>query len=298
MVDVVVLGSLNADLSASVERIPAPGETVLATGFLRSPGGKGGNQAVAAARAGGADVAFVGAVGTDGDGDWLLARLEADGIDTAGIARLEGPSGMALISVDRWAENSIVVVPGANAALAGLDAAQGRLLREAAFVLAQLETPLPVIESGARTVREAGGTFVLNAAPSQSLSDELLELVDVLVVNEHEARDVSGEEELQVALEHLAARCRTVVLTRGARGSSIVGRDVPRIDVPAHEVTAVDTTAAGDTYCGVLVAARSNGLGWEEAARVATRAAGLTVARRGAQDSIPTQAEIQAETAS
>ena len=116
MTGVVVVGSVNADLSARVARIPAPGETVLATGFARSPGGKGGNQAVGAARAGGADVAFVGAVGNDGDGAWLSDRLAASGVDVSGLSRIEGPSGQALISVDAAGENAIVVIPGANGA--------------------------------------------------------------------------------------------------------------------------------------------------------------------------------------
>lgn len=294
MTGVVVVGSVNADLSARVARIPAPGETVLATGFARSPGGKGGNQAVGAARAGGADVAFVGAVGNDGDGAWLADRLATSGVDVSGLSRIEGPSGQALISVDAAGENAIVVIPGANGAFTALSEEQEALIRGAGVVLAQLETPLETVTAAARLARDHGVPFLLNAAPSRPLPEALLAAVDVLIVNEHEARDVAGTDDLDEALERLGVEVETVVLTLGASGSRIVTRGEEPLAIPAVQVEALDTTAAGDTYCGVLAAALARGAGYQEAATEAAVASALTVTRPGAQDAIPTRADVQA----
>lgn len=294
MSGVVVVGSVNVDLAATVERIPAPGETVLATGFVRSPGGKGGNQAVAAARAGEAPVTFVGAVGTDDAGDWLVAGLTRAGVATDAIARLAGPSGQALISVGASGENAIVVVSGANMALTELADAQRDVIRDANVVLAQLETPVSIVTQAARLAHESGATFILNAAPSRPLPSALLADVGVLIVNEHEARDVAGTDALDEAMERLSHLVPTVVLTLGAAGSRIVTCDEPPLELPALRVTAVDTTAAGDTYAGVLAASLARGSRLIDAAREATAASALTVTRRGAQDSIPTRAEVQA----
>lgn len=291
---VVVVGSVNADLSARVARIPAPGETVLATGFARSPGGKGGNQAVGAARAGGAAVTFVGAVGTDGDGAWLADRLAAAGVDVSVVSRIEGPSGQALISVDAAGENAIVVIPGANGAFTALTPEHEAAIRGAGVVLAQLETPLATVTAAARLARDHGVRFLLNAAPSRPLPQTLLAAVDVLIVNEHEARDVAGTDDLDEALERLGAEVETVVLTLGASGSRIVTRGEEPLSIPAIRVDAVDTTAAGDTYCGVLAAALARGAGYQEAATEAAVASALTVTRPGAQDAIPTRAQVLA----
>lgn len=292
MSEVVVLGSINMDVSTYMERIPAPGETVLAHDLLRSPGGKGGNQAVAAARAGGARTAFVGAVGTDAEADVLRAQLTGEGIDVSGLATIEGPSGIALIFVDDGGENSIVVVPGANGAFTELSQVQAAQLRGAAVVLAQLEIQMGLIEQAAQIARDAGGMFMLNAAPSRPLDDALLAMIDVLVVNEYEALEVAERDDLDEALAALAARVKVVVLTKGAQGSFIVREGHETIHVPARSVAAVDTTAAGDTYCGVFAAALAVGQGLEAAAQAATAASAVTVTRRGAQDSIPRQDEI------
>ena len=297
MIEVVVVGSVNADLAASVERIPGPGETVLATGLVRSPGGKGGNQAVAAARAGGVRTEFVGAVGTDGDADWLLARLDAAGVGVSGVARVAGPSGTALIAVDAAGENSIVVVAGANGELTRLSDEQAALVSGARVVLAQLEIPLPTVLATAELTRSAGGVFVLNAAPATPLPSELLDLTDVLVVNEHEALIVAGVSDLDEAMDALAARTAAVVLTLGARGSRVVRRGHPPLTVRAMPVTAVDTTAAGDTYCGCLAAGLARGAEWADVVAEATAAAALAVTRPGAQDSIPERADVLARSA-
>lgn len=292
MHDVVIVGSINMDLSAVVNRIPAPGETVLATGLVRSPGGKGANQAVAAARAGGASVAFVGAVGDDADGRTLIKHLQANGIATAGIDTISEPTGTALISVDAQGENAIVVVPGANMALGEPNEAQSSTIREASIVLSQLEIPLATVTRAAHLTHEGGGRFILNAAPAQPLPSDLLSLVDVLIVNEHEAREVTQEQDLDRALEQLAQSVPAVVMTLGGAGSRVLLRDQSTVAVPAYRVEVVDTTAAGDTFCGVLSAALSRDAGWENGLHDASAAAALTVTRRGAQDSIPTAAEL------
>lgn len=292
MADVVVVGSMNADLSAQVQRIPAPGETILARQFVRSPGGKGGNQAVGAARAGGARVAFVGAVGAD-DGQWLVDCLARDGIDVAGIERVNAPTGMALIAVDAAGENSIVVVAGANHAIDRLTDRQRGMIEGAKVVLAQLEIPLDAVIEAAQLTRESGGVFVLNAAPARELPKQLVDLVDVLVINEHEAREISGRSDLTEALAELGQRVGAVVLTLGGSGSQLLRRDHPPLSVAAAKVEVVDTTSAGDTYCGVLAAALAQGAEWDVALERASVASALAVTKRGAQDSIPTLNDIK-----
>lgn len=291
--EVLVVGSVNMDISARVRRIPAPGETVLARDAVRSPGGKGGNQAVAAARAGGATVGVIGAVGSDPDGPALRVALEADGIDTTGIETVAGSSGLALISVDDTAENAIVVVPGANAAVTARSAAAQSLLRRAPVLLAQLEIPLEAILQSA-TVRAAGSLFVLNAAPAQSLPAELLAAIDVLVVNEHEALEVGGDADLAAAVQNLLEQVPTVIVTLGSAGVELHRRGQEAHVQPSFPVTAVDSTSAGDTFCGVLAARLARGHGIEEALCESAAAAALTVTRPGAQDSIPVREDVLA----
>ncbi|KRC66130.1 hypothetical protein ASE12_16030 [Aeromicrobium sp. Root236] len=290
---VVVVGSLNVDVSLTCDTIPAPGETVLASAVRRSAGGKGANQAVAAARAGGASTSIVGAVGDDADGRYLLDQLAQDGVDTAHVALLAGHrTGLALITVDRAGENAIVVAPGANSA-AVLDPTTHEPIRTADVVLAQLETPQPLLVEAARS-RRPGVPFILNAAPAASLTEELSSEVDLLVVNEHEARSVSGAGDLGEAVRILATGFPAVLVTLGAGGSELHRHDTPVIRSPAVTVTVVDTTAAGDTFCGVLAAALAAGEPAERAMASASTAATLAVQRPGAQDSIPTLAEVRA----
>lgn len=284
---VLVVGSVNMDLSARVWRIPAPGETVLAQEAVRSPGGKGGNQAVAAARAGGVPVAVVGAVGSDADGQSLLSSLALNGIDVTGIETLQGTSGLALISVDDASENAIVVVPGANAAVSSRTPAAQELLRGAPVLLSQLEIPLESILHAAQS-RAPGSLFMLNAAPAQALSTDLLEAIDVLVVNEHEAREIGGSAQLDTAVQTLLDQVAIVIVTLGSAGVELHRRGRAPYVQPAFPVTAVDSTSAGDTFCGVLAARLAQGTGFEQALRDSSAAAALTVTRPGAQDSIPT----------
>lgn len=288
---VVVVGSANMDLVAQVARIPGPGETLLANGFARGAGGKGANQAVAAARAGGARVTMVGAVGRDEDGRTLRAALESDGVDTGTLVQSDEPTGMALISVDPRGENAIVVVPGANGAITELDDAQRAAVAAADVVLMQLEVPMDLLLEAARATGE-GARLVLNAAPSAAVDDELLDALDVLVVNEHEAKDLAGMEDLDGAVSALSARVSALVVTLGAAGS-LVCSGGERMTVPAMAAAPVDTTGAGDTFVGVLGARLAAGDDVVEAARWGAAAAALTVQRPGAQAAIPTHAETE-----
>ncbi|MHA7274682.1 ribokinase [Arthrobacter sp. TMT4-20] len=301
---VVIVGSINQDIVARVNRIPRPGETVLASTLVRTGGGKGANQAVAARRAGGASVAFVGAVGTDPDGEMLREALLADDIDVSGLSQVDGPSGTALISVDAAAENTIVVVPGANAVPTSLTTAQRGLVNAANVVLTQLEVPTAIVLDAA-SVRNNQAWHLLNAAPSAPFVTDgaaLLLSVDVLIVNEHEALDAAGVGDLDTAVTALASRVRALVVTLGRHGSLVVCGD-ERADVPAFAADPIDTTGAGDTFCGVFAATldasgRSPGTVdiplLLQAARAGAAAAALAVARSGAQDAVPTASEVAA----
>ncbi|WP_309128913.1 ribokinase [Microbacterium sp.] len=299
---VVTVGSVNQDVVARVDRIPGPGETVLGSSLSRSGGGKGANQAVAARRAGGADVAFVGAVGTDADGAILRASLERDGIDVSGLAELAGPSGTALIAVDEIAENTVVVVPGANAALARLTDAQRAVVERSRVLLTQLEVPVSLVQDAA-AARPDGAWHVHNAAPSGPFvlaADDLLPGIDVLIVNEHEALEIAGVSDRVAAVSALSQRVRALVVTLGRQGSlAVVGGET--VAVPAHAVHAVDTTGAGDTFCGVFAARLAmSGTRPEDvhadlladAARWGAAASAISVTRPGAQDAVPHATEV------
>jgi ribokinase len=290
---VAVVGSLNLDLVVRVPRLPGPGETVSGGDVFRNPGGKGANQAVAAARLG-REVAMVGCVGDDPAGGELLASLRADGVDTAHVRVAGGvPSGAAFIAVSQDGENQIVVSPGSNARLTPEDVrAAGAALRAAAVTLIQLEIPLEAVAAAART---AGGRVVLNPAPVRDLPEELLAGVDVLVPNRVElaqlaAAPVPGTvEEAARLADRLPARA--VVVTLGGDGALVVehGR---ASHVPAVPVRIVDTTAAGDAFCGGLADALAGGAALEDAARWAVRVAAAACTRPGAQASLPRRSEV------
>lgn len=292
---VVVVGSANVDLVVAVPRHPRGGETVLGGDLVRSPGGKGANQAVAAARAGGARTTFVGALGRDDAADLLLASLRGAGVATDAVVRLDVPTGTALITVDPTGENAIVVAPGANARLA-VDGDAAAAVTTADVVLAQLEVPLGTVVAAARARRE-GALMVLNAAPSRDLPDDLWAELDLLVVNEHEARDLAGDapggtpEALAAAL---LDRVPAVVVTLGAAGCLVARRGTDAVRIAAPRVEAVDTTGAGDTFCGVLAAGLAQGADLPAAARRAALAGARAVTRHGAQDAVPTLAELDA----
>ncbi|MFD5213732.1 PfkB family carbohydrate kinase [Microbacterium sp. NPDC058345] len=299
---VVIVGSVNQDVVARVDRIPGPGETVLGSSLSRSGGGKGANQAVAARRAGGADVAFVGAVGTDADGAILRASLERDGIDVSGLAEVTGPSGTALIAVDELAENTVVVVPGANAALARLTDVQRIVVERSRVLLTQLEVPVSLVRDAA-AARPDGAWHVHNAAPSAPFvvaAEDLLPGIDVLIVNEHEALEIAEVADRDAAVAALAARVPALVVTLGRHGSLVVVGE-EKVPVPAYTAHAVDTTGAGDTFCGVF-AARLAASGRHpedadatllaDAARWGAAASAISVTRPGAQDAVPHATEV------
>ncbi|MGC5615112.1 ribokinase [Georgenia sp. Z1491] len=284
---VVVIGSLNVDEVASVDVLPRPGETVTATGYATHPGGKGANQAVAAARAG-APVRMVGAVGADDAADLLRGSMSSDGIDLD-LRTADGDTGRALILVQSDGENVITVVPGTNHMLTVEDvtAACANLTADD-VVLMQLEIPLELVAHAARLADEAGATVVLNAAPA--LPSLPLDGVDVLVVNEHECLRVAGRAEdadpLTTAGDLAAEHGLTVVVTLGARGAAHTTGGAP-VETPSPAVTAVDTTGAGDSFVGYLAAALLEGSSLGEAVTLAVHAGSSAVTRQGAQPAIP-----------
>lgn len=298
--EIVVVGSLNLDLVARVPRRPQGGETILGSRFEQHPGGKGANQAVAAARLGAA-VAMVGAVGADGFGETLLASLRRDGVDLSWVERRDGVgTGVAVITVDDQAENSIIVIPGANA---GVDAAQ--VLRAepavagARVMLIQLEIPLPAVLAAARLGRQHGLTVVLDPAPAptEPLPRELLELADYVTPNETEATALTGLQvdpanPRPVAERLLALGARRALIKLGRQGAYLLGPE-GEYRHPGFPVTAVDTTAAGDAFAGGLAAALTRGLFLEQALAWGCAAGALAVTRSGAQEAMATRAELE-----
>lgn len=293
MTSIVVLGSMNMDLVAYVPRAPARGETVTGRAFRTVPGGKGANQAVAAARAG-AEVAMIGAVGADDFGVRLRANLEHCSVDTDLLRTAEGASGTAHIVVDDEGGNAIVVVPGANATLTALSHGDEALIGTADALLLQLELPLSVVTEGAATARRLGVRTVLTPAPAQPLPPELLAATDLLVPNEHEAAALTGLTDPHAAARALLRDVPEVVITLGAAGSLYAARGGEPVTVPAPRVRAVDTTAAGDTFVGALAVALGEGRPVRDALAWAQTAAALSVQREGASTSMPYRTEIEA----
>jgi ribokinase len=294
---VVVVGSANVDLVVEVDRRPAPGETVLGTRHRRFSGGKGANQAVAAARVG-AEVALLASVGGDPAGGELLAELAAAGVDVASVRRAPGvATGTAFITLTPDGENSIVVSPGANARLdAGVVEAAAAAIAAATVVCAQLEIPLDGVRRALEIARRAGARTVLTPAPAVPGARELIPLTDVLVPNLGEARALAGDPGSpppDVARRLLGLGAGAVVLTLGARGAVIATAEGER-EVPARAVPkVVDSTGAGDTLAGVLAASLAGGTPLPDAVRLAVGAAGISVTRTGAQASMPTLAELR-----
>lgn len=290
---IAVIGSSNTDMVARTPRLPRPGETVMGGTFAMLPGGKGANQAVAAARLGG-EVTFIARVGTDVFGDDAVRGFEAEGIDTRYIVRdPDAPSGVALIGVDEaMGENSIIVAPGANARLSVADVEAARAVIESAdVVVCQLETPLETVAAALRIAwEEHGPRTILNPAPAQPLSPELLRMVDVLTPNETELGIIGGD-----AKALCVQGVGTVVVTLGAAGARLVTKarreDQELPGCPVERV--VDTTAAGDCFNGALAVALAEGATMADAAAFANAAAALSVTRPGAQPSLPTRAEVE-----
>lgn len=268
---VVVLGSLNLDLVAEVDRHPRPGETVLAGDLARYAGGKGANQAAAAAEAGAA-VQLIGCVGDDDGGRRYVIRLQEKGVGVSGVRTVPGvATGQAWITVDPDGENAIVVVPGANARVSAEDLAGLGSLGEGDVLLLQLEVPLPVVAAAARWATAQGARVVINAAPYAALPHDVVGLADPLVVNEHEALALADSDLLPASL----------LVTFGAEGSSWDGERFEGVEVAAEQV--VDTTGAGDAFCGALAAALADGADRAQAVHRASEAGAAAVQRQGAQ---------------
>ncbi|WUI02472.1 ribokinase [Spirillospora sp. NBC_00431] len=294
--DVVVVGSVNADLVVGVDRRPGPGETVLGSDLATHPGGKGANQAVAAARLGGR-AGLVGRVGDDGHGELLRGALAADGVGLAHLVTTPGaPTGVALITVGPDGDNSIIVSPGANARLGPDDVAAARAMIAAASVVSfQLEVPLPAVEAAARVAAGAGGRIVLNLSPPAPVPDELLVRCDPLVVNEHEAAyllDGAVRDPRAMAAGLARSGPRSVVVTLGADGVLVAEADREPVRIASPRVEAVDTTGAGDAFTAALCLRLARGDALPDAARHAARAGAAAVRRAGAQSSFPTPAEL------
>ena len=292
---VVVVGSANTDLVLGVAAHPVPGRTVLAGTVSRSAGGKGLNQAVAAARDG-APTTFLGAVGDEAEGRQLVDLLHEEGVGTGLVRTVPAPTGLAVVVVDTAGENSIVVAQGANATFDALSVPDLAVVRSASVLLLQLEIPLATVVGAATAARAAGVRVVLNAAPARHLPKELLDAVDVLVVNEDEARSVGGDRAMSLGqlLASLVALVPDVVVTLGAAGCRHACRTGAGHTVPAPRVRAVDTTGAGDTFAGVLSAALARGLSMPDALRRAVVAGAVSVERPGAVPSIPHADETSA----
>jgi ribokinase len=287
---VVVLGSANLDQMLVLDRFPRPGETLLAASSARHVGGKGLNQATSSARAG-SPTSFIGAVGDDSFGDQLADWLRAEHVDTALLRRMPTASGTAVVLVDGRGENSIVVAAGANATLETLTGADEEMIRSAAVLALQCEVPASVLSAAAQAASATATRVILNAAPVVELPDALIAHVDVLVVNEHEARALGASGPRQDLARGLAGRVADAIVTLGAEGAVWAGRSgAGRCRAPV--VPSVDTTGAGDTFVGYLAAGLSTGMEWPGAIRRAVTAAALAVQRPGGAPAVPTAREV------
>ncbi len=295
---IFVMGSSNTDMVVKAATFPLPGETILGGTFFMNPGGKGANQAVAAARLGG-QVTFLAKVGNDIFGYQARQQFEQEGIETQFILTdAVNPSGVALITVDAKGENSIVVAPGANAALSAQDLEPAeKALHQAGILLMQLEIPLETVTVAARMAATQGIKVILNPAPARPLPDELLSGLYLLTPNESEAETLTGVSVTNLATAKAAAEklrqkgVANVVITLGVRGALVFTADYS-CHVPAPAVTAVDTTAAGDVFNGALAVALAEGQDLGEAVRFANQAAAFSVTKLGAQASAPTRQDL------
>lgn len=293
---IVVVGSSNTDLVVTTDRLPEPGETMLGGEFKQYSGGKGANQAVAAARAG-ARVAFVGRCGADELGAKTCLGLHREGINLSFFTEDQTrSSGVALIMIGgRERENLIVVAESANDGVGSSDVmAASDTITLAGAVVAQLEIPLEAVETAADLARKVGIPFILNPAPARELPDSLLQKVDILVPNRLEVCLLAGKDTVDESAELLLQRgCRQIVVTLGAEGVRIYNA-AGRQDIPAHKVKPVDTVGAGDCFTGWLAVGIAEGLSIEDSVKRAVKAAAIGVTRKGAQTSMPTRAEVLA----
>ena len=302
---IVIVGSLNMDFIVQVRRLPAPGETTLGSNFQTAPGGKGANQACAAGRLGQGSVAamMAGRVGDDVFADQLKASLSAAGVDVSAVEPTKtAATGVALIWIDAQGQNSIVVASGANFAFGAAELESRKdVFANAALALFQLETPLETVGAGLRLAREMGARTILDPAPAQALSSELLGMVDILTPNETEAQALLGSaatgisvnDAPRIARALVARGCGSVILKLGAKGC-FYSDGVRDLHAPGFSVDAVDTTAAGDVFNGGLAVALAEGAPISEALRFANGAAALSTTKIGAQSSVPMRSEVEA----
>lgn len=297
----IVIGSLNMDLIVRTPRIPAPGETILGQTFSTAPGGKGANQAVAAARLG-TPVKMIGRLGADEFGKTLRSQLHAVGVDTQFVGEDgEAATGVALISVDDHGQNSIIVVPGANGRVGRSDVDAARdAIRSARVVVAQLEIPLDTVAYALRAAHNAGALTILNPAPAQPLPPEIFGDVDVIIPNETEAGQLTNTTVTDFATAAHAATtlrqmgARRVIITLGDKGALWMDEKGNPREIAAFTVKTVDTTAAGDAFVGALAASLARQQDWDTSLHMASAAGALAATRLGAQPSLPTRAELQA----
>ncbi|MFC3885627.1 ribokinase [Bacillus songklensis] len=299
MSNIVVIGSINMDVVNHVQKHPLPGETIKGWGTSYYPGGKGANQAVAAARAGG-KVTMIGAVGNDSFGRSLSAALQKEGINTNYILEKEGTSGLAFITVDSFGENSIILSEGANGKVGISDLQKlSSIMKSADMLLLQNEIPWETTTHVFEEAQNSDTRVFFNPAPAFKVPEDVLPLIDVLILNETEVQVITGNEIRDVSQARLAAEqlsnegVKEVVITLGKKGALYMNREGDNLYTPAFTVETVDTTAAGDTFIGAYAVASTAGQSIKESLQFASAASALSVTRRGAQSSIPNREEIQ-----
>ena len=298
MKNICVIGSLNMDLVVNVDKMPKPGQTIIGSNFKEVPGGKGANQAVAMARLNG-NVSMIGKVGEDGFGQTLINSLKNDKVDTTYIKTTKGATGVALITVDNNAQNSIVVSPGANFEVKEEDIDNNiEAIKNSDIVVLQLETPLNTIKYALKKSKELNKYTILNPAPAVKLDDEIIKNVDLLTPNETELEIISGvnietEEDIQKAAQIMIEKgVKELIVTLGSKGSLYINKE-KSIFKKAYKVEAVDTTAAGDSYTAALAVALSKDQSIEEAMDFASKVGALSVLKEGAQSSLPTLEDVE-----
>lgn len=289
---IMVIGSINMDYTTVVDRLPEKGETILSKKFKVSPGGKGANQAAAASRLGG-QVSMVGAVGRDDAGKRLAKILEREAIDISGVKEADEPTGNALITVEEYGSNMIVVFSGANALVDEVQIQANEAKMDAAdIVILQLEIPIPSVLYAAKKAKEKSKTVILNPAPAEKLPDEIYPYIDYITPNETEIALLTGQKEIRKAAKYLLEKgVRNVVVTLGDQGCLFVN-DQQEIALPAFKVNPKDTTAAGDSFNGAFAVALGEGKSLKEALAFASGAGGLSTETLGAMESIPTRAAV------